>query len=119
MLNNSPIRSNATQHQSAASNHAAALIQLLALDFRPVLHGAAIAGGVPVLDDLVSVLGLALGDVRHDVEVCEEDEHEEHVAGQQVLTPRREVARRRHRVQRMRQRAAELDLKQSPYEQVR
>ena len=80
---------------------------------QPILHAIAVLGCFSVLDDVAIVmrLGTALGNVRHDVEVCEEDKHEHHVAGQEILSPGGEVARRRQRIQCVTEGAAELDLK--------
>lgn len=50
-----------------------------------------------------------------DVEVAKEDEHDHHVAGQQVLTPAREVAPRAYRVDRVREGDAELQLQQQQF----
>lgn len=46
-----------------------------------------------------------------NVEVCEEDQHEQHVAGQKVLAPGWKITSHVDRVQRMRKRYAKLDLK--------
>ena len=78
---------------------------------------AAIGNGGPVgyTLALVSIFGLvgAALDVGMDVEVAEEDEHDDHVAGQEVLAPEGEVTAHTYRVDCVGECHTKLHLKQA------
>ena len=73
----------------------------------PVLMGSLIGSRCGSTGSMLALMD----DVCMDVEICEEYEHEDHVTGQQILPPGREIAVEGERISAMTEGDAELDLK--------